>query len=133
MARLEWAQLCEMAFLDSCNRLCLIGVTTRFPVPSLPLAVHHLMFAGRVVDIRPGEEIDVEVAIATPNKLWTIPNGPEGLEISLAAEYVFITLRDLPLTEEGMYRFVVSLGAERPLTLDIPVLLVVKPAYAEIH
>ena len=28
MARIQSAQLCELAFLDKCNRLCLIGVTT---------------------------------------------------------------------------------------------------------
>jgi hypothetical protein len=45
MARIDWARLCELAFLDAHGRLCLIGVTTHLPVPSLPLAVHQLMIA----------------------------------------------------------------------------------------
>ena len=43
------------------------------------------------------------------------------------------TLRDLPLTEEGVYRFAVTVDDAAPVTLDIPVLLTVKPAFAEIH
>ena len=38
MVRIDWVQLCEMAFLDDCDRLCMIGVMTRFPAPVLPIA-----------------------------------------------------------------------------------------------
>src|SRR5262245_27481099 len=43
MAHIDWVQLCETALLDSCDRLCVIGVINRFPVPALPIAVHQLM------------------------------------------------------------------------------------------
>jgi len=67
MARIEWAQVCERAFLDDCDRLWLIGVTTRLPVPSLPITVRHLMLAARVVELRAREVIDVGVSITTPS------------------------------------------------------------------
>ena len=133
MARIEWAQLCELAFLDRCDRLCLIGVTNRFPVPSLPLAVHQIMIAARVIDARPGEEFEVGLTIQTPNQLWTAPEGADGYEVGIAGEYVLMTLRNLPLSAEGIYRFELSLGSEPPLVLKIPVFLVSTPRHAEIH
>jgi hypothetical protein len=50
MARIEWALVCELAFLDRHERVSLIGVATHFPVPSLPLAINKIMVgrqAGR--------------------------------------------------------------------------------------
>ena len=133
MARIEWAQLCELAFLDRCDRLCVVGVTNRFPVPSLPLAVHQVMIAARVVEAKPGEEFDVNLAVQAPNGLWTAPNGPSGYAVAIAGEYVLITLRDLPLSDEGIYRFELSLDSGHPATLEIPVFLVSTPRHSEIH
>ena len=133
MARIEWAQLCELAFIDSCDRLCLVGVTTRLPVPTLPLAVHQLMIAVRVSGVRFGEAIDLGVAMKTPSGVSAAPDQPDGLDVTVTAEYVLITLRQVPLTEEGIYRFAVSLGQEDQIVLDVPVLLTSRPAHAEIH
>jgi hypothetical protein len=133
MARIEWARLCEHAFLDNCDRLCMTGVVTHFPVPSLPLAVHRLMIAARVVGTRPHEACDIGVSVATPNGFWAAPDGPDGFDVEAAGEYLLITLRNFPLTEEGVYRFVVALDAEHPVTLEIPVLLLSARGHAELH
>jgi hypothetical protein len=133
MARIEWAQLCELAFLDNCDRLCLVGITTRLPVPSLPLAVNQLMIAVRVADVRHGEGIELGVSMQTPSGLSTAPDQPDGLQVTVAAEYVLITLRQVPLTEEGIYRFSVSLGSDETVVLDVPVLRTSRPMHAEIH
>jgi hypothetical protein len=133
MARITSAELCELAFLDNCDRLCLIGVTTRLPVPTLPLAVNQLMIAARVVDVRRGESIDLGVSIAMPNGLSTAPEQPDGIQVSIFPEYILITLRQIPLADEGIYRFTVSLGDQDPVVIEVPVLLVSRPAYAEIH
>src|SRR5215470_6916497 len=50
MARIATVHLCELAFFDNCDRLCLIGVTTTLPVPTLPVAIHQLMIAVRILD-----------------------------------------------------------------------------------
>ena len=133
MARIEWAQLCELAFLDNCDRLCLIGVTNRFPVPSLPLAVNQIMIAARVVDVRPGEEHDVSLSVGLPSGLWTAPDDSEGYDVRSAGEYVLMTIRNLPLHQEGIHRFEVSLDAGVPIVLEIPVFLVSRPLHAAIH
>jgi hypothetical protein len=46
---------------------------------------------------------------------------------------VLITLRQMPLTAEGVYRFLVSVGAETSVPLEIPVSIVCRHRYAEIH
>src|SRR5215475_4991947 len=105
MARVASAHLCELAFLDNCDRLCLVGVTTRLPVPTLPLAVNQLMIAAHVVDVRRGERIDLGVSIEMPSGLATAPDQPDGIHVTVYAEYVLITRRQIPLLEEGVYRF----------------------------
>lgn len=133
MATIQWAQLCESAFLDNCGRLCLIGVTRRLPVPSLPLAVYQLMIAAHVVDVQFGDELNVEAWITTPRGVAAAPNHPDGLSVSVAAEYLLLTLRDVPLTEEGVYRISVALDGAAPITLEVPVLLVSTPVNAVIQ
>jgi hypothetical protein len=133
MARIAAIHLCELAFLDNCDRLCLIGVTTRLPVPTLPVAVNQLMIAAHVLDLRPGETMDFAVSLTTPSGLSTAPDPPDGIEVHIFAEYVLVTLRQIPLTEEGLYRFTLSLGAEDPFLIEVPVLRVSQPAYADIH
>jgi len=133
MAHLETLQLCETAFLDSWDRLCLIGVMNRFPVPALPIAVHQLMLVARVVDARPGERIDVEVLITAPSGLSPSPDDPECIEIANLGEYVMITLRQFPLHEAGTYRFSLSLTGTSTISLDIPVVLASRPVHAPVH
>jgi hypothetical protein len=111
----------------------MIGVTSHFPVPSLPLAVTQIMIAARVVDVRIGEEFEVGLSVATPSGLWTAPTDRDGYEVAIAGEYVLITLRNLPLHQEGIYRFELSLDAEDPVFLHIPVSLVGKAHHVHIH
>src|SRR5580692_2693167 len=133
MTSIEWARPCETAFLDRYDRLCLIGVITHFPVPSLPVAVNQFMIAARVIDVPADDEFDVGVSVTTPNGLSVAPDGPEGFQVEVAGEYVLITLRQMPLTAEGVYRFLVSVGAEASVAGEIPVLIISRHRHTEIH
>jgi hypothetical protein len=127
MAKPQWAQLCELAFLDDCDRLCMIGIMTRFPVPFLPIAMRQLMIVARIADVRPGESFGVGVSLTMPSGLSIAGHQTDGFEVGIAAEYVLITLRDIPVAEEGLHRLLVSIGDGDPAVLDIPVQLVAKP------
>src|SRR5262245_44316895 len=107
MARIAWAELCEQAFLDGAGRLCLIGITQRLPIPSLPVTVYQLMISAHVVDVQVGDELSVEVWITTPRGVSAAPKHPNSLSVGVAAEYLLLTLRDVPLVEEGVYRMAV--------------------------
>ena len=91
------------------------------------------MIAAHIVDVRPDDEFDAVVSVTTPTGLSVNPDGSDGFDVEVAGEYVLITLRQMPLTAEGVYRFLVSVGAGPPVTLDIPVLIVSKRGHAEIH
>src|SRR5262249_34231318 len=133
MAHIAWLHLCERAFLDNCDRLCVIGLVTRLPVPTIPIAVHQLMLVARVVDVRAGEEFEAEVSITAPSGCTPSPDDPHCVEIESAGEYLFVTLRQLPLAEEGVFRFTVSLVSGNALSVEIPVLSVSRPVHAQFH
>jgi hypothetical protein len=124
MAEIKWAELCELAFIDKYDRLCMIGVTTRFAVPSLPLLVRQIMIAARIDDVRPGDGFAVGISMTTPSGGVVVPNRNDGFDISVAGEYILITLRDVPLSQEGHYRFEVSINEQEPVALEVLVGLV---------
>src|SRR5262245_19756729 len=117
---IDWAQLCELAFIDRFGRLCLIGITERFAVPSLPLAVRQLMIAVRISGIKQGEVLPIGVSMNTPGGRSSSPS-TNGYEINVVNEYALITLWDIPLTEEGTYRFSVYSGDADPYALVLAV------------
>ena len=127
MVRIDWAQLCEMAFLDDCDRLCMIGVMTRFAAPALPIAMRQLMVVAKIDGVQQTESFGIGISLITPSGVsLTPPRHEDGFDIAVTAEYIFITLRDVPLAEEGMHRFAVSLGEGGPVCMDIPVRLTPK-------
>jgi hypothetical protein len=133
MARIASANLCQLAFLDDCGRLCLIGVMTRLPVPTLPLALVQMMIAARLVDIRPGETIGVNLTLTTPSGHPVSGTAGEEPEIDVAGEYVFIKIHDFPLTEQGTYRITLSVGDGHTLTFELPVFLAHETQPARVH
>lgn len=126
MAKIKWAELCELAFIDKYERLCIVGVTTRFAVPSLPIAVRQIMIAARIADYQPADTFAVGVTIAMPDGRGMSPNQTDCMDISIEGEYLLITLRDIPLSEEGVHTFEVSIGDHAPVKLEFLVGLVPK-------
>lgn len=66
VANIQWALPCDLAFMDRQDRLCIIGIVRRFPVPALPLELHQVMLVARLTDIRAVDEVAVGVAVVTP-------------------------------------------------------------------
>jgi hypothetical protein len=110
LASIDWAVLCDLAFFDRQERLCLVGIVRKLPLPTLPLAIGQLMFVAHLTDIQEVEEFQVTVAVVTPRGLVTIPKSGDCVEIEIAHDYILVTLRALPITEEGMYRFQLGIG-----------------------
>jgi uncharacterized protein DUF6941 len=123
--------VCDLALLDRHERVSLIGVATHFPVPSLPLAINKIMMVARLVDVRPGDEIEVGVAMSTPRGQWTQPM-PSGFNVEQAGEYLFVTLHDVPLVEAGTHRFALGLG-QQEVVVEIRVTVISRPADVCVH
>jgi Family of unknown function (DUF6941) len=124
MAKVDWAVLCELAFLDRHDRLCMIGVTTALPVPSLPIVVNQLMLAARLDGLKPVEEIRVAAAIVSPDGVWKTPTDDGSVSIEMVREFVLVTLRSIPLSEEGIHSFRLLIGDEAPVSVNVPVVMV---------
>src|SRR5262245_17895356 len=120
MARIDWIFACDYAFFDRENRLCVVGIVRRLPAPELPLAIHQLMLVARLADIHPTEEVELGVAVITPRGVVTVPRTPDSILIEVETEYVLVTLRDLPIREEGVYRFQIALRGQPAAAVDIP-------------
>jgi hypothetical protein len=133
VARIESVHLCEMAFLDNGGRLCVIGLTTRLPVPTLPVAMYRLMLAVHVADAGPVDSIGVRMFIINPREHLVTPDEAGLFQVDFAGEYILITLRELPLTAEGRYRFGVAIDDQDPVTLDVPVVLARQPDFVGVH
>jgi len=50
-------------------------------------------------------ELAWSVAVVTPSGALTTTNSTDFIVVEMAQEYVLITLRGIPLQEEGVYRF----------------------------
>jgi hypothetical protein len=124
MARVDWTVLCELAFLDRQDRLCVIGVTTALPVPQLPILVNQLMLVARLDGLRAVEEIEVAAAVVSPTGIWKTPSGDDSVSIEMAREFILVTLRNIPLAEEGIHSFRILIGGQPPATIDVPVVMV---------
>ena len=124
MARIDWAVLCELAFLDQQDRLCVVGITTTLPVPRLPILVNQLMMVARLDELRAVEEIQVAAAVVSPSGVCRTPSADAGVSIEMAREYVLVTLRSIPIREEGVHSFRMLISGQPPLSVDIPVVTV---------
>lgn len=122
MARLDWAVVCDHAYLDRTQQLCLVSIHREFTPPSLPLTLPHLMFVGKLVDLQIVEELEVTAAVITPSGGILIADAEsENMVIQMAREYVIVTIRNFPLAEAGVYSFRMQLGDQPSMDVNIPV------------
>src|SRR5262245_6707959 len=133
MAVIRWAQICELAFLDSFDRLCMVGVMTRFVVRSFPTVATPFMIAVRVAEMVRGEAVTIGISMNAPNGLTAIPDQGQGVQADISADYILLRLRSAPLSGQGTHAFNISVGDGEPFTLEIPVLLVSVPPDVKLH
>ena len=133
MARIDWAVLCDLAFIDSHERLCVIGVTRKFLVPTLPIALHQVMLVAHLTDIQPINAIGVGVSVVSPHGTSSRPKASDSVFIEIAGEYVLATLRDVPLADEGLYRFEIGLTGQTPTPVSFTVVAASRAIAAQLH
>ena len=133
MASIDWAVLCDHAFLDRQDRLCVIGIARTIPVPALPLTMHQLMLVARLTDIRPFDEVSISVGMVTPSGLRFARTGSQNVAIQVAHEYALATLREIPLMEEGVHRFQIRLRGQSVVCIDVPVFTIGRAALAGVQ
>jgi hypothetical protein len=121
MAKIDWAVICDAAFLDRQDRLCIIGIVRDLQARVLPLWLRQVTLVAHLTDILPLDEIDVAVGMVTPSGQHTGRPGAPNVTIEMARDYVLATMRDLALTEEGVHHFQVRLRGQPMVAIDVPV------------
>ena len=121
MARIDWTVLCDLAFFDRQDRLCMVGVTDTIPLPRLPISLTQLTLVSHLTELRPVEELHVAVAVTTPGGATQLPSDPECVVIEVVGAYVVATLRFLPFHEAGAYSFQIAVGDEITGRVDVSV------------
>jgi len=133
MAKVDWAVLCELAFLDRHDRLCVVGLTTTLPVPHLPILVNQLMLVARLDELKPVEEIQIAAAVVSPSGIWKTPSVDDSVSIEMAREFVLVTLRSIPLAEVGVHSFRLLMTGLPPVLVDVPVVMAGSRSPAVLH
>jgi len=124
MAAIEWMVLCESAFFDETGRLCLVGIAKDFPLPSMPLLLHQHVPVARIGKIRNGEDLALSFMLRSPSSQWINSESSDAISVRVFQDYLLMTLRNLPLREEGIYRFELSMNDQPAAAIEIPVWLV---------
>jgi hypothetical protein len=125
--------LCDSAFFDQQDRLCLIGVVRRLNLQSVPHVIRQLTLVARLVDIQPVDEITIAVGMVTPSGFHASSPGAPEVMIEMAGEYVLASIRDVLLIEEGVHHFRIMLVGQVAVDLEIPVLAAGKEASATLQ
>ena len=131
MARVEWALLCDLAYFDAYRHLCLFGVQTQAPVPTLPAGTRRFAIAARVVGLHP--QPDVSVSVSTPDGRLNARTWCERIEIETAGDYLVVRLGGVPFVEEGIYRFEVSMSTQESASINIPVVVAASSRYSQLN
>jgi hypothetical protein len=114
---------CDLAYFDVHTRLCVVGVNTRLMVPSLPVQRREMMVVAHLRDQGQSDRISIDFAVSTPSGQWIEASNADGLHIEMTDEYILATLRDLPFSDEGVYRFALYVDQESVAVLELPVLV----------
>ena len=124
---IEWAMLCDLAYFDAYRNLCLIGAQTQSPVPVLTAGVHRFTIAARLAGLR--ARPDVAVSVSTPNGGRSATTWCKRVDVEAVGDYLLVRPGGVPLTDEGIYRFDVSVNAREFPSIDIPVQVVAQRTY----
>jgi hypothetical protein len=133
MVRIDWTVLCDSAFLDNKDRLCIIGIIRRFPVASLPMTLPEVMLVARLADIRPVDDVAITAGVVFPSGRHAARMGSNDVVIEMAGEYILTRLRGISLSEEGLYRFQIQLRGQPVTSVEIPVLATCRAGFAEVQ
>jgi hypothetical protein len=109
LPRVELACLCDNAFFDRHNRLCLIGVTATIGLPRLPMTIREMVLVARL-QAGEGTQIRAEIRITQPGGTPGVPVDDAFLTLDLINDHLVATMRGIPLPREGTYLFEILLN-----------------------
>lgn len=120
----EWAFCCEHATVDAYDRLSIVGMTKHYGIPKLGIAFHRLTIVVVLKERpRPGD-LKMGLKIVSPSGQPASPDKTENVDFSVKLDYLVVTLKRMPLLEEGTYRISLTTNGVPLTTIDVPVFVV---------
>ncbi len=123
MATVDWAVICDLAYFDSFDRLCLFGIETSGTVRTLPAGVHRLAVALHLQHRNPLDDLDLSLLVTSPHGEWHAADEVHDFCVESRGEYVIVQIPGFPLQEEGIYRFELACGVKEPAICEMNVLV----------
>ena len=134
MTTVDWVGLCDLAYFDRFNRLCMFGLETSGQIRTLPAGNNRLALAIHLRDRDPHDAPDVALFVTSPHgHRWTADEVRDFC-VESRGDYVLILMPSISLAEEGVYRFEVACGSREPTMCEVSVLVHShRPARMHLH
>jgi len=122
MATVDSVVICDLAYFDRFDRLCMFGVETAGSVARLPAGIHRLSIVVRVPSRDPYDDPDVALFLTLPDGEWRVAEELSEFWVESRGEYVLIHFPRVALQDEGFYRVEVTCGGSEVATCEVHVL-----------
>jgi hypothetical protein len=132
MATIRWSFFCDHAFLDVTKRLCIIGLTPKLVLPTVPVNLTRTVVVASL-DAPEGERLDLGFRIVTPHGVVGPKLGEDAARVESVGGYLFFTLRDVPIAEEGLHRIEIILDGAVASSIDLPVVVSSAGPSSQVH
>ena len=134
MTTVDWAVICDLAYFDRFDRLCMFGLETSGQVRTLPAGNNRLAFAIHLQDRDPHDVLDVALFVRSPNGDRRVADEVRDFCVESRGDYVLILMPSISLAEQGVYRFEVACGTREPTMCEVSVLVHShRPARIHLH
>ena len=124
--KVDFALLCDHAFFDQYQRLCLAGIIHGIGLPRVPMSVRDLVLAVRGVSASPGT-VETRLRITQPDGNPAMNAESGGVQLDVKGDHLIATIRELQLPTEGIYTFEVLMNGTSVVTVPIGVKVVGAP------
>jgi len=129
----DWALVCDLAYFDGADRLCMFGIDTAGSMAMRTVGSHRLSVALRLRDRHAGEVLDPSVFITSPRGDRLVADRVADVRVEARGDYLLVRLPNLLFTDEGIYRFELTLGRGQFMTFEVAVLVNTLQVLGEQH
>ena len=117
----DWALVCDLAYFDGADRLCMFGIDTAGSMAMRTVGSHRLSVVLRLRDRHAGEVLDPSVFITSPRGDRLVADRVADVRVEARGDYLLVGLPNLLFTDEGIYRLELTLGNGLLMTLEVGV------------
>jgi hypothetical protein len=123
----DWAAICDAAYFDRFNRLCMFGVETAGPRRTVPVGVHRLAMVIHFDHRNPHDDPEVAVFVTSPDGEWRAADGIRDFCVDSRGDYLIVHMPGVSLQKEGVYRFELACGSRESTMCELSLVVHSQP------